>query len=60
MPFLRVRGLTKSYVRGSGVYGETWHLAGFKQTKPNTWKDGIAATEYLHKHGYSSPKTSAS
>jgi prolyl oligopeptidase len=46
-------------VRGSGVYGETWHLAGFKKTKPNTWKDGIAATEYLQKHGYSSPKTTA-
>jgi prolyl oligopeptidase len=46
-------------VRGSGVYGETWHLAGFKQTKPNTWKDGIAATRYLQKNGYSSPRTTA-
>jgi prolyl oligopeptidase len=46
-------------VRGSGAYGEAWHLAGFKQTKPNTWKDGIAATQYLQSHGYSSPKTTA-
>jgi prolyl oligopeptidase len=46
-------------VRGSGAYGETWHLAGFKQTKPNTWKDGIAATQWLQSHGYASPKTTA-
>lgn len=55
------RGGVSAYVnvRGSGAYGETWHLAGFKQTKPNTWKDGIAATQYLQSHGYSSPKTTA-
>jgi prolyl oligopeptidase len=34
-------------VRGSGVYGKQWHLAGFKATKPNTWKDFIACAEYL-------------
>jgi prolyl oligopeptidase len=55
------RGGVMAYVnvRGSGVYGETWHLAGFKKTKPNTWKDGIAATRYLQAHGYSSPNTTA-
>lgn len=55
------RGGVMAYVnvRGSGVYGESWHLAGFRQTKPNTWKDGIAATEYLQKHGYASPRTTA-
>jgi prolyl oligopeptidase len=34
-------------VRGSGVYGKDWHKAGFKETKPNTWKDFIACAEYL-------------
>jgi prolyl oligopeptidase len=55
------RGGVTAYVnvRGSGAFGEDWHLAGFKQTKPNTWKDGIAATQYLQAHGYGSPKTTA-
>jgi prolyl oligopeptidase PreP (S9A serine peptidase family) len=30
---------------GSGAYGDDWHRAGFKTTKPNTWKDGIAAAQ---------------
>jgi len=34
-------------VRGSGVYGEEWYKAGYKTTKPNTWKDLIACGEYL-------------
>jgi prolyl oligopeptidase len=34
-------------VRGSGVYGYDWYQAGYKATKPNTWKDFIAAAEYL-------------
>jgi prolyl oligopeptidase len=34
-------------VRGSAVYGEEWHKAGYKATKPNTWKDFIACAEYL-------------
>jgi prolyl oligopeptidase len=34
-------------VRGSGVYGEEWYKAGYKTTKPNTWKDLIACAEYL-------------
>jgi prolyl oligopeptidase len=44
-------------VRGSGVYGDTWRYAGFKATKPNTWKDGIACAQYLIAQGYASPKT---
>ena len=44
-------------VRGSGVYGEPWRLAGFKATKPNTWKDGIACAQYLIAQGYASPQT---
>src|SRR5581483_8521612 len=34
-------------VRGGGVYGYDWYKAGYKATKPNTWKDFIAAAEYL-------------
>jgi prolyl oligopeptidase len=44
-------------VRGSGVYGDPWYRAGFKTTKPNTWKDGIACAKYLIEQGYASPKT---
>jgi prolyl oligopeptidase len=44
-------------VRGSGVYGDAWRYAGFKSTKPNTWKDGIACAQYLITQGYASPKT---
>jgi prolyl oligopeptidase len=43
--------------RGSGAYGDAWHRAGFKSTKPNTWKDGIAAARWLINSGHASPKT---
>jgi prolyl oligopeptidase len=36
-----------THVRGGGEKGDTWYKAGFKKTKPNTWKDFIACTEYL-------------
>jgi prolyl oligopeptidase len=45
--------------RGSGVHGEDWHRAGFKQTKPNTWKDGIACVRWLIAQRYGSPATMA-
>ncbi len=41
-----------AHVRGGGVYGDAWHRAGQKLNKPNTWKDFIAAGEYLIKNGY--------
>ena len=41
-------------MRGSGVYGKDWHKAGFKATKPNTWKDFIACAEYLIAQKYTS------
>jgi prolyl oligopeptidase len=44
-------------VRGSGVYGEPWRMAGFKSTKPNTWKDGVACAQYLIAQGFASPRT---
>ncbi len=45
--------------RGSGAYGDEWHRAGFKTTKPNTWKDGIAAARWLIERGYASAATLA-
>ena len=42
------------HVRGGGIYGEQWHLAGKLLNKPNTWKDTIACGEYLVQHGYTS------
>ncbi len=44
-----------AHVRGGGEKGEAWHKAGQKQTKPNTWKDFIACTEYLIDKGYTNP-----
>jgi prolyl oligopeptidase len=44
-------------VRGSGAFGDSWHRAGFKATKANTWKDGIACANYLVAQGYATPKT---
>jgi prolyl oligopeptidase len=41
-------------VRGSSVYGEEWRKAGFKTTKPNTWKDFIACGEWLIAQKYTS------
>jgi prolyl oligopeptidase len=41
-----------AHVRGGGEYGEEWHMAGYKQTKPNTWKDFIACAEYLIREKY--------
>jgi prolyl oligopeptidase len=45
-----------AHVRGGGELGEQWHKAGFKTTKPNTWKDLIACAEYLIAENYTSPK----
>lgn len=49
--------LAYANVRGSGAFGDAWHRAGFKATKPNTWKDGIASAKYLIDKGYATPKT---
>jgi prolyl oligopeptidase len=49
--------LALANVRGGGAFGEAWHLAGFKATKPNTWRDGIACAKYLVAAGITSPAT---
>lgn len=41
-----------AHVRGGGALGSQWHMAGHKTTKYNTWKDGIAAAEWLIANGY--------
>jgi prolyl oligopeptidase len=52
------RGVVIAYahVRGGSEKGEAWYRAGFKTTKPNTWKDFISAAEYLGAKGYTSPQ----
>jgi prolyl oligopeptidase len=48
--------LAFAHVRGGGEKGEAWYMAGFKTTKPNTWKDFISCAEYLVRTGYTSPR----
>ena len=43
-----------AHVRGGGVFGDAWHRAGQKATKPNTWKDGIAVADWLIAQKYTS------
>ncbi len=44
-----------AHVRGGGEEGQDWYQAGYKATKPNTWRDFIACGEYLVSHKYTSP-----
>jgi prolyl oligopeptidase len=55
---IALRGVVLAYAhpRGGGEKGEAWYKAGYKTTKPNTWKDFISCAEYLVKKGYTSPE----
>jgi prolyl oligopeptidase len=46
--------LAYAHPRGGSEKGEAWYKAGYKTTKPNTWKDFISCAEYLIKKGYTS------
>jgi prolyl oligopeptidase len=48
-----------AHVRGGGELGEDWHLAGYKLTKPNTWRDTIACGEYMIAQKFCSKRTLA-
>lgn len=55
LPWFRRGGVIAfPHVRGGGEYGEDWYKAGYKATKPNTWKDAIACAEWLIEHKYTS------
>ena len=55
LPLLDLGGVfAVAHVRGGGELGEDWHLAGQKLNKPNTWRDMIAAAEYLIAERYTS------
>ncbi len=43
-----------AHVRGGGEKGEAWYRAGYKDTKPNSWKDLISCSEYLIDNDYTS------
>lgn len=43
-----------AHVRGGGEKGDEWYKGGYKLTKPNSWKDFIACTEYLISAKYTS------
>ncbi|PQV48814.1 oligopeptidase B [Jejuia pallidilutea] len=42
------------HIRGGGEKGDSWHKAGMKSNKSNSWKDIIACTEYLIEQKYTS------
>jgi prolyl oligopeptidase len=54
---LAVKGVVIAipHVRGGSEKGEAWYKAGYKTTKPNTWKDFNSCSEYLIAQGYTQP-----
>jgi prolyl oligopeptidase len=46
--------VAETHVRGGGEKGQDWYKAGYKTTKPNTWKDFIASGQYLVDNHYTS------
>ncbi len=45
-----------AHVRGGGELGKQWHLAGFKASKANTWRDAIAVAQWLVREGWTTPQ----
>jgi prolyl oligopeptidase len=58
MTSVALHGVVVAYchVRGGSEKGDAWYKAGYKATKPNTWKDFISCGEYLVKNGLTSPQ----
>ena len=54
MNSLAVKGVVVAipHVRGGSEKGQEWYKAGYKATKPNTWKDFISCGEYMISQGY--------
>lgn len=46
-------------LRGGGEYGQKWHDGGRQFNKLNVFHDFIAAAQYLHNNGYTSPDYTA-
>ncbi len=44
--------IAEAHPRGGSEKGLAWYRAGYKTTKPNTWKDFISSGDYLVKNGY--------
>ncbi len=54
MNSLAVKGVVIAvpHVRGGSEKGQEWYKAGYKATKPNTWKDFISCGEYMIAQGF--------
>lgn len=51
------RGEPAALAYPRSAFGDAWYRAGFKATKPNTWKDGVACARYVIELKYASPAT---
>lgn len=55
LAWVRMGGIyAVAHVRGGGEKGDEWYKGGLKSTKPNSWKDLIACSEYLIASKYTS------
>ena len=44
-----------AHVRGGGELGDDWHRGGYKSTKSNSWRDLIAAAQWLIAERWTTP-----
>jgi len=44
-----------AHVRGGGELGDDWHRGGYRATKPNSWRDLIAAAQWLIAERWTTP-----